>query len=202
MRGPGEAAEYVRLSQTFTVPGSNTNPLATITYMKILVVGSGPASTRFAGSFRATPASRTWSAPPATLASLASLRPATSMRPTPTHCSLAERERVDLTVIGPEARSRGVADLFSARGRPIFGPRRVAAQLETSKAFAKEFMRRHRVPTARYRVCDSAEEALAAIRAREFGESLVVKADGLAAGKGWSWPIACRGGSGDPLSND
>jgi phosphoribosylamine--glycine ligase len=99
--------------------------------------------------------------------------------------ALAERERMDLTVVGPEAPlARGVADLFSARGRPIFGPRRLAAQLETSKAFAKDFMRRHGVPTARYHVVGSADAAIGVIRSGEFGDALVVKADGLAAGKG------------------
>jgi phosphoribosylamine--glycine ligase len=99
--------------------------------------------------------------------------------------ALVEEQRIDLTVIGPEAAlAQGVADLFSARGRAIFGPRRVAAQLETSKAFAKDFMKRHDVPTARYRVCDTSADALSAIRSGAFGESLVVKADGLAAGKG------------------
>nr|MBA3270132.1 phosphoribosylamine--glycine ligase [Acidobacteriota bacterium] len=99
--------------------------------------------------------------------------------------TLAEQHRIDLTVIGPEAPlAGGIADLFSARGRPIFGPRRRAAQLETSKAFAKDFLQRHRVPTARYRVCGDAESAVRAIRSGEFGDSLVVKADGLAGGKG------------------
>jgi phosphoribosylamine---glycine ligase len=99
--------------------------------------------------------------------------------------ALAEQERVDLTVVGPEAPlARGIADLFSARGRAVFGPRRIAAQLETSKAFAKDFMQRHGVPTARYRVCGDAETALTAIRSGEFGAPVVVKADGLAAGKG------------------
>ena len=99
--------------------------------------------------------------------------------------ALAERERIDLTVVGPEvALARGVADLFSARGRPIFGPRRAAAALETSKAFAKDFMTKHGVPTARYRVCSTADEALAAIRSGELGDAVVVKADGLAGGKG------------------
>src|SRR5688572_31106664 len=99
--------------------------------------------------------------------------------------ALAEREAIDLTVVGPEAAlARGIADLFSARGRPIFGPRRLAAQLETSKAFAKDFMQRHRVPTARYRVCGDAETAVRSIRSGEFGDTLVVKADGLAGGKG------------------
>jgi phosphoribosylamine--glycine ligase len=98
---------------------------------------------------------------------------------------LAERERIDLTVVGPETPlGNGLVDRFEAEGRRVFGPTRRAAQLETSKAFAKDFMARHRVPTARYRVCSSADDALRAIRAREFGDALVVKADGLAAGKG------------------
>ena len=96
-----------------------------------------------------------------------------------------ESERIDLTVVGPEAPlANGLADRFEAEGRHVFGPTRGAAQLETSKAFAKDFMHRHGVPTANYRVCASAGEALTAIRSGEFGDALVVKADGLAAGKG------------------
>lgn len=99
--------------------------------------------------------------------------------------ALADTERIDLTVVGPEAPlARGVADLFAARGRPLFGPRRAAAQLETSKAFAKAFMERHGVPTASYRTCDTADEALAVIASGVLGPAPVVKADGLAAGKG------------------
>ena len=98
---------------------------------------------------------------------------------------LVDRERIDLTVVGPEAPlANGLADRFEADGRRIFGPTKGAAQLETSKAFAKDFMQRHAVPTARYRVCTSADEALRSIRSGEFGNALVVKADGLAAGKG------------------
>jgi phosphoribosylamine--glycine ligase len=98
---------------------------------------------------------------------------------------LVDRERIDLTVVGPEAPlGNGLADRFEAEGRRVFGPTKGAAQLETSKAFAKDFMQRHGVPTARYRVCTSADAALSAIRAGEFGDALVVKADGLAAGKG------------------
>ena len=93
--------------------------------------------------------------------------------------------RIDLTVVGPEAPlGRGLADRLGAEGRRVFGPTKAAAQLETSKAFAKDFMHRHAVPTARYRVCANADDAIAAIRSGEFGEALVVKADGLAAGKG------------------
>ena len=98
---------------------------------------------------------------------------------------LVDRERIDLTVVGPEAPlGNGLADRFEAEGRAVFGPTQGAAQLETSKAFAKDFMQRHGVPTAKYRVCTSAGDALSAIRSGEFGTALVVKADGLAAGKG------------------
>lgn len=97
----------------------------------------------------------------------------------------AEAEAVDLTVVGPELPlARGVGDLFEARGRRLFGPGRYAARLESSKAFAKDFMARHSVPTARFRVCRSPGEALAAVDGAEFGFPVVVKADGLAAGKG------------------
>ncbi len=99
--------------------------------------------------------------------------------------TLAERERIDLTVVGPEAPlSLGIADRFKAKGRLIVGPSAAAARLESSKAFAKAFMLRHRVPTARFRTCATLEEALAVVRSGEFGWPLVLKADGLAAGKG------------------
>jgi phosphoribosylamine--glycine ligase len=97
----------------------------------------------------------------------------------------AERERIDLTIVGPELPlDRGIVDLFAQRGRPIFGPSRAAAQLECSKVFAKGFMARHGIPTARYRVCESAQEARTLLARGEFGFPVVVKADGLAAGKG------------------
>ena len=84
--------------------------------------------------------------------------------------ALAEREQADLTVIGPELPlTRGVADLFAARGRLLLGPTRLAAELESSKAFAKDFMARHGVPTARYQVCESPEIALAVLATRQFG---------------------------------
>ena len=99
--------------------------------------------------------------------------------------STAERERIDLTVVGPELPlSCGVADVFAERGLRIFGPTRAAARLETSKAFAKNFMARHGVPTARYRDCATAGAARAVVASGELGFPIVVKADGLAAGKG------------------
>jgi phosphoribosylamine--glycine ligase len=98
---------------------------------------------------------------------------------------LAARERIDLTVAGPEVPlDRGIADLFRARGLRLFGPSRAAARLECSKVFAKDFMARHGVPTARYRVCDSADDARRIAASGELGFPVVVKADGLAAGKG------------------
>jgi phosphoribosylamine--glycine ligase len=98
---------------------------------------------------------------------------------------LAEREHIDFTVVGPEVPlSRGVADHFKAAGRLMFGPTAGASRLESSKAFAKAFMVRHNVPTARFHTSQSLDAALSVVRSGEFGWPLVVKADGLAAGKG------------------
>src|SRR5881398_3546625 len=93
----------------------------------------------------------------------------------------AEQSNIDLTMVGPEAPlAAGIVDEFEQRGLRIVGPGREAARLESSKAFAKEFMRRHRIPT-------SPDEAIKILQSGEFGgkeASVVVKADGLAAGKG------------------
>ena len=97
--------------------------------------------------------------------------------------ALVERERVAVTVVGPEAPLvAGVVDRFRAAGHRIFGPTAAAAQLEGSKAFAKDFLARHGIPTAHYAVHTDVEAALAHVRAK--GAPIVVKADGLAAGKG------------------
>jgi phosphoribosylamine---glycine ligase len=99
--------------------------------------------------------------------------------------AVATREGIDLTVVGPEVPlSLGVVDLFLSRDLAIVGPTRAAAALESSKSFAKDFMARHRVPTAAYLVCTSADEALSALASGQFGYPVVLKADGLAAGKG------------------
>jgi len=96
---------------------------------------------------------------------------------------LAENLRMDLTVVGPELPlSLGIADEFGKRGLPIFGPSRLAARIETSKVFAKEFFRRHGIATAQAIVCASRAEAEAAIAQLHY--PVVLKADGLAAGKG------------------
>lgn len=97
--------------------------------------------------------------------------------------ALAERERVDLVVIGPEAPlTLGLVDALEAKGILAFGPSRSAARLEGSKSFMKEFLRRHDIPTASFVVMDDPEKAKAHVRAA--ARPLVVKADGLCAGKG------------------
>jgi phosphoribosylamine---glycine ligase len=95
----------------------------------------------------------------------------------------AEAHDIGLVVVGPEAPlALGLADLLGARGIPVFGPSRAAAELEWSKAFAKDFMRRHGIPTAPYGVFAEIEAAVNFIRTASV--PVVVKADGLAAGKG------------------
>jgi phosphoribosylamine--glycine ligase len=97
----------------------------------------------------------------------------------------AMRERIDLTIVGPEQPlADGIVDLFEANGLRIFGPTKRAAELEWSKAFAKEFMRRHRIPTAPYKVFARNEINEAKAHVAQSLMPLVLKADGLAAGKG------------------
>jgi phosphoribosylamine--glycine ligase len=98
---------------------------------------------------------------------------------------LARREHVDFTIVGPELPlSQGLVDRFDRDGLSIFGPTARAARLESSKAFAKDFMARHHVPTARYQTFSQADAALATVESAALGFPLVLKADGLAAGKG------------------
>ncbi len=97
--------------------------------------------------------------------------------------ALAGRLQPDLTVVGPELPlTLGVVDEFTRRGWPAFGPTQAAAQLESSKSFAKEFLQRHHIPTAPFAICDSNEQVRSALG--HFHTPVVVKADGLAAGKG------------------
>ena len=97
--------------------------------------------------------------------------------------AFAGEEKIDFTVVGPEAPlAGGLVDRFTERGMAIFGPTREAARLESSKVFAKEFMARHRIPTAAAETFDDPERARRAIRAGQV--PMVVKADGLASGKG------------------
>ena len=106
----------------------------------------------------------------------------------PAMLALVEHEKPAMTVVGPELPlSLGLVNALEARGLPVFGPTREAAMLETSKAFAKDFMERHLIPTARFAVCATPEEIAAALG--RMGPQTVVKADGLASGKG---VVLCR----------
>ena len=97
--------------------------------------------------------------------------------------AVANQIQPDLTVVGPEVPlAAGVVDEFERRGFRIFGPTSAAARLESSKSFAKDFMRRHRIPTAHYTICESADQLKPALS--HVHAPIVVKADGLAAGKG------------------
>ncbi len=94
-----------------------------------------------------------------------------------------EEHDIDFTVIGPEVPlCKGLADLLEDHGHKVFGPRKFAATLEGSKAFSKDFMARHHIPTAAYKEVNTYDEAMIALK--EFSYPVVVKADGLAAGKG------------------
>jgi len=152
--------------------------------MKVLVLGSGGREHALVWKLRqAARVSQLYCAPgnggigdeaeclPADLKSLESMT------------ALAAKLQPDLTVVGPELPlSLGVVDAFAARGWAVFGPTKAAAQLEASKSFAKEFLHRHRIPTAPYAICESAEQVRSALG--HFHAPVVVKADGLAAGKG------------------
>jgi phosphoribosylamine--glycine ligase len=152
--------------------------------MKVLVIGSGAREHALSWKLAAEPGvTRVVCAPGnpgiAQVAGLVAVAPADLDG----LVALARRERVDLTVVGPELPlAHGIADRFEAEGLLLLGPSRAAARLETSKAFAKAFMARHRVPSAEFRVCTSTDEAARALD--HFGTPVVVKADGLAAGKG------------------
>src|SRR5580698_3378977 len=152
--------------------------------MKVLVLGSGGREHALVWKLRQSPrVSQLYCAPgnggiaddaECVAADLKSLESITA---------LATRLQPDLTVVGPELPlTLGVVDEFTRRGWPAFGPTRAASQLESSKSFAKEFLQRHHIPTARYAICDSVEEVRAALT--HFHLPVVVKADGLAAGKG------------------
>jgi phosphoribosylamine---glycine ligase len=153
--------------------------------MKVLVVGSGAREHALTAALAADPAVSVVCAPgnPGIARDLP-VAPLDATDPEAV-LALATDSGVDLTVVGPEAPlAAGVADRFAAAGRLLFGPSKAASQVETSKAFAKGLMARHRVPTARSIVCDSFASASHALTAGDLGWPVVIKADGLAGGKG------------------
>lgn len=154
--------------------------------MKVLVIGGGGREHALVWRLRQEPDVETVLAAPGNpgIATLAKCLAVDLANPR-TILSLAQREHVDLTVVGPEGPlDLGVADLFRQAGRWIVGPSHAAAALESSKAFAKAFMTRAGIPTARSITCKNLASALDAVSGAEFGFPVVVKADGLAAGKG------------------
>lgn len=154
--------------------------------MRILVVGSGAREHALAWKLAGERAASEVVCAPgnAGIARVARCRTVDPADPAAL-ADLAAREQIDLTVIGPEAPlERGAADVFIEQGQLLLGPTRAAAQLECSKVFAKQFMARHGVPTARFAVSDTPESALALVARGDFGFPVVIKADGLAAGKG------------------
>ncbi len=154
--------------------------------MRVLVIGSGAREHALAVRVASEPGVSSVLCAPGNpgLAAVAQTVAVDLTQPTAL-LELARAERIDFTIVGPELPlSAGVVDAFAAAGQSIFGPSAAAARLESSKAFAKAFMARHAVPTARFRTVDNPDDALASIRDGEFGFPLVIKADGLAAGKG------------------
>lgn len=154
--------------------------------MKVLVVGSGGREHALAIRCLAEAGPGAVLAAPGNpgIAAAARLLDVDPMNPEAL-LTAADRERVDLTIVGPELPlSVGLADRFRSSGRAVVGPTQAAAQLETSKAFAKAFMHRYGVPTARFHTCHTQREALEIAKSATLGFPLVIKADGLAAGKG------------------
>ncbi len=152
--------------------------------MKVLVIGSGGREHALVWKLRQSRRVRQVFCVPGNggICSQAECVPA-DVRSLDSLLEAAHRIQPDLTVVGPEGPlSLGIVNEFQRRGLKIFGPSAAAARLESSKSFAKEFMYRQRIPTARYAICDSMEEIRKNID--QFKAPIVVKADGLAAGKG------------------
>src|SRR5437762_238028 len=152
--------------------------------MKVLVIGSGGREHALVWKLRQSPRVQQVYCIPGNGGICAEAEcVAADVRSLDSLLEAAHRIQPDLTVVGPEGPlSMGVVDEFQRRGLRIFGPKAAAARLESSKSFAKEFMFRHNIPTAGYAICDSAEEVRKNID--QFRGTIVVKADGLAAGKG------------------
>src|SRR5271157_1364787 len=152
--------------------------------MKILVIGSGGREHALTWKLRESPLmDGIYCAPGnAGIAQEAECLPVDASNPAQI-LELANEIEADLTVVGPEAPLvAGVVDEFRRAGRVIVGPTRAAARLEGSKIFSKQFMQRHSIPTAQFKVAENFDAAVKALA--EFSLPVVIKADGLAAGKG------------------
>jgi len=152
--------------------------------MKVLVIGSGGREHALVWKLRQSPRVRQVFCTPGNggICAEAECLPA-DVHSVESLLEVANRVQPEITVVGPEVPlAAGVVDEFERRGLRIFGPTAAAARLESSKSFAKDFMRRHRIPTAHYAICESAEQVKEALT--HFHTPVVVKADGLAAGKG------------------
>jgi phosphoribosylamine--glycine ligase len=152
--------------------------------MKILVIGGGGREHALAWKIRQSRSVEELFCSPgnAGIAEIADCPPLASSDPEAV-ADFVARQGIDLTVVGPELPlAEGIADRILSRGRAVFGPTAGAARLESSKAFAKEFMTRHKIPTAPYEVFSNADAATAYIERCEI--PIVIKADGLAGGKG------------------
>jgi phosphoribosylamine--glycine ligase len=152
--------------------------------MKILVLGGGGREHALVWKLRQSArVSKVYCAPGNGGISNEAECPPVDLKSLDSMVRLAQEIQPDLTIVGPELPlTLGVVDEFTLRGWPVFGPTKAAAQLESSKSFAKEFMQRHRIPTAAYAICDSMDEVQDALS--HLHAPVVVKADGLAAGKG------------------
>jgi phosphoribosylamine--glycine ligase len=152
--------------------------------MKVLVLGGGGREHALVWKLRQSPRITQLVCAPGNggIADDAEVAPA-DLKSLDSIVSLANRLQPDLTVVGPELPlTLGVVDEFTRRGWPIFGPTQSASRLELSKSFAKEFLQRHHIPTAHFAICDSVDQVRSALG--HFHTPVVVKADGLAAGKG------------------
>jgi phosphoribosylamine--glycine ligase len=152
--------------------------------MKVLVIGGGGREHALCWKLRQSPLLTELYCAPGNpgIGELADLAPIASEE-VARLADFAADAKVELTVVGPElSLSLGIANEFHGRGLRIFGPTRRAAEIESSKAFAKEFMARHRIPTAPFEIASDAAEARRA--AERFGIPFMLKADGLAGGKG------------------
>ncbi|HCV43229.1 MAG TPA: phosphoribosylamine--glycine ligase, partial [Bacteroidetes bacterium] len=154
--------------------------------MKVLVVGSGGREHALVWKLKQSPRlTKIYCAPGNP--GIESLAECSPISPSDVQSLLrfAREKEIDLTVVGPEQPlAEGIVDLFEANGLKIFGPTKLASQLEWSKAFAKDFMRRHGIPTAQYATFTAAEMNKASDYLDSGKYPLVLKADGLAAGKG------------------